>query len=404
MAKKRKAAKAKSTGKEQKKKSPQAAAPEVKKTSEPASEAGRAFMNAHYFLFVLIIVVLVGCYNIIRPYLHTIILAMILAVLFTPVNKKLEGWLKGRKNTAAALSCLLLTLVVVLPVLFMLLAIIQQGIDSFDAIYTWVETGKYQALSNHPLVMRFAEWGKGVLPDIERFFPDFNLQALRFDEAILNVTRTIGKALLNQGGNLAGGLTSFVGKFFLMLFAFFFFVRDEEVIFDSLLHLIPLSSSQESRIIDKIKTVSKSALLGTFVTALAQGLAGGIAFWITGLPALFWGIAMAFASLVPLVGTALIWIPAAIFLLISGHWGYAVFMTVWSVVVVGMIDNIVRPLFMQGSADMSTLLIFFAILGGINYFGLIGLLYGPIIFGLAMVLLYIYSIEFDEFLNHQDNR
>ncbi|SCY76524.1 AI-2E family transporter [Desulfoluna spongiiphila] len=402
MAKKRKAAKAKSTAKEQKKKSPEVPAPETKKTS--ASEPGRAFMNAHYFLFLLIIVVLVGCYNIIRPYLHTIILAMILAVIFTPVNKKLEHLLKGRKNTAAAFSCILLTLVVVLPVLFMLLAIIQQGIDSFDAIYTWVESGKYQALSSHPLVTRLVSWGQGVLPDIERFFPDFNVQALRFDEAILNVTRTIGKALLNQGGNLAGGLTSFVGKFFLMLFAFFFFVRDEEVIFDSLLHLIPLSSSQESRIIDKIKTVSKSALLGTFVTALAQGLAGGIAFWITGLPALFWGIAMAFASLVPLVGTALIWIPAAIFLLISGHWGYAIFMTVWSVVVVGMIDNIVRPLFMQGAADMSTLLIFFAILGGINYFGLIGLLYGPIIFGLAMVLLYIYSIEFDEFLNQQDNR
>jgi len=402
MAKKRKAAKAKSTGKDQKKKSPDAAVLETKKPS--ATESGRAFMNAHYFLFLLIIVVLVGCYNIIRPYLHTIILAMILAVIFSPVNKKLETLLKGRKNTAAAFSCILLTLVVVLPVLFMLLAIIQQGIDSFEAIYTWVETGKYHALSSHPLVTRLVDWGQGVLPDIERFFPDFNVQALRFDEAILNVTRTIGKALLNQGGSLAGSLTSFVGKFFLMLFAFFFFVRDEEVIFDSLLHLIPLSSSQESRIIDKIRTVSKSALLGTFVTALAQGLAGGIAFWVTGLPALFWGIAMAFASLVPLVGTALIWIPAAIFLLISGHWGYAIFMTVWSVVVVGMIDNIVRPLFMQGSADMSTLLIFFSILGGINYFGLIGLLYGPIIFGLAMVLLYIYSIEFDEFLNQQDNR
>jgi len=402
MTKKRKAAKAKSTGKERNKKMPEQAVTETKKSSAP--ESGRAFINAHYFLFLLLIVVLIGCYNIIKPYLHTIILAMILAVIFTPVNKKLERLLKGRKNTAAALSCLLLTMVVVLPVLFMLLAIIQQGIDSFDAIYTWVESGKYHALSSHPLVTGVVAWGQGVLPDIERYFPDFNLKDLRIDQAILNMTRTIGKTLLNQGGYLAGSLTSFVGKFFLMLFAFFFFVRDEEMIFDSLLHLIPLSSSQESRIIEKIKSVSKSALLGTFVTALAQGLAGGIAFWITGLPALFWGIAMAFASLVPLVGTALIWIPAAIFLLISGHWGLALFMTVWSVVVVGMIDNIVRPLFMQGSADMSTLLIFFSILGGINYFGLIGLLYGPIIFGLAMVLLYIYSIEFDEFLNQQDNK
>jgi predicted PurR-regulated permease PerM len=111
---------------------------------------------------------------------------------------------------------------------------------------------------------------------------------------------------------------------------------------------------------------------------------------------------MAFASLIPLVGTALIWVPAAGYLFISGEWGYGIFMVTWCAVVVGMIDNFVRPLFMQGAADMSTLLIFFAILGGINYFGLIGLLYGPLIFGLAMVFLHIYNLEFGSFLNNQD--
>ncbi|WP_300668037.1 AI-2E family transporter [Desulfoluna sp.] len=402
MAKKRPAGKVKKDGKAGEKKKIEAAVAPSKKAA--VKDSDHAFMNVHYFLFLLIIVVLIGCYHIIKPYLHTIILAMLLAIIFSPVNKRLERLFRGRKNTAAGCSCVLLTLVVVLPVLFMLLAIFQQGVDSFDAIYNWVETGKYHALMNHPMVTGVTAWGQGVLPDIERFFPDFNLKNLQIDQAILTMTRSIGKSLLNQGGYLAGSLTSFVGKFFLMLFTFFFFVRDEEIIFASLLHLIPLSSSQEDRIIEKIKTVSKSALLGTFVTALAQGLAGGIAFWICGLPAFFWGIAMAFASLVPMVGTALIWIPAALYLLISGHWGLAIFMTVWSVVVVGMIDNIVRPLFMQGAADMSTLLIFFAILGGINYFGLIGLLYGPIIFGLAMVLLYIYSLEFDDFLRQQDSK
>ncbi len=155
---------------------------------------------------------------------------------------------------------------------------------------------------------------------------------------------------------------------------------------------------------EKIKDVAKSALLGTFVTAIAQGAAGGIAFAICGLPGLFWGMVMAFASLIPMVGTALIWIPATLYLVISGSIKQAVFMVVWCIVVVGGLDNFVRPLFMQGGADMNTLLIFFAILGGINCFGLIGLLYGPLIFGLAMVLLYIYNMEFDEFLTRQDNR
>ena len=144
--------------------------------------------------------------------------------------------------------------------------------------------------------------------------------------------------------------------------------------------------------------------MGTFVTAIAQGAAGGIAFTIAGLPGLFWGMVMAFASLIPMVGTALIWIPAAVYLLIWVHWGWALFLVIWCVVLVGGIDNILRPLFMQGSAKMSTLLIFFSILGGINLFGLLGILYGPLIFGLAMILLYIYDLEFEPFLNQQDNR
>ena len=189
-----------------------------------------------------------------------------------------------------------------------------------------------------------------------------------------------------------------------MLFTFFFFIRDEESIIKYLLHLVPLSASQEEKIIAKIKAVAKSALLGTFVTAIAQGACGGFAFWISGLPGLFWGMVMAFASLIPMVGTALVWVPAAFYLFVSGHLGLGIFMVIWCVVVVGAIDNLVRPLFMQGSADMSTLLIFFAILGGINYFGLLGILYGPLIFGLAMVLLYIYDVEYETFLNSQDHK
>ncbi|HLC16052.1 MAG TPA: AI-2E family transporter, partial [Thermodesulfovibrionia bacterium] len=113
---------------------------------------------------------------------------------------------------------------------------------------------------------------------------------------------------------------------------------------------------------------------------------------------------MAFASLIPIIGTALIWVPASIYLILSGQWGSGIFMILWSAIVVGMIDNIVRPLFMKGSANMSTLFIFISILGGINYFGLIGVLYGPLIFGITLVLLYIYDSEFEHFLNFQDKK
>ena len=189
-----------------------------------------------------------------------------------------------------------------------------------------------------------------------------------------------------------------------MIFTFFFLIRDEARILNRILHLAPMSRSQEMQIIGKINEIGKSALLGTFVTALAQGIAGGIAFYICGLPGLFWGMVMAFASLIPMIGTALIWIPAALYLIISGSLWLSLFLVIWCVIVVGGIDNFVRPLFMQNGSEMNTLLIFFSILGGINSFGLMGLLYGPLLFGLALVLLYIYSIDFKGFLSELDQR
>ncbi|MDW1956705.1 AI-2E family transporter, partial [Vibrio sp. Vb0562] len=135
----------------------------------------------------------------------------------------------------------------------------------------------------------------------------------------------------------------------------------------------------------------------------AQGLAGGIGMWLADFPGLFWGTMMGFASFIPVVGTALIWIPAAAYLFLTGDITWAIFLTAWSVVIVGSIDNLLRPLLMQGSAGMNTLMIFFSLLGGLHLFGLIGLIYGPLIFAVTMVLFNIYEEEFKDFLNQQDN-
>jgi predicted PurR-regulated permease PerM len=138
------------------------------------------------------------------------------------------------------------------------------------------------------------------------------------------------------------------------------------------------------------------------LTAIAQGLAGGFAMWLAGFPGLFWGTMMGFASFIPVVGTALIWVPATIYLLLTNQWEWAIFLTAWGVLVVGSIDNIVRPLLMQGNSGMNTLLIFFSLLGGIHLYGLIGLIYGPIIFALTLVLFNMYETEFKSFLDQQD--
>jgi predicted PurR-regulated permease PerM len=366
-------------------------------------------IQSYYFLFFLLFVVLFGCYCIIKPYLHAIILAIIFSIVFIPIHRKVEQWLKGRKNIAALVSCSLLTLVVVILVMFLFVALIQQGVSTINAIYDWVAAAKYEDLMKSPLMISFINFWEKMVVQLKTYFPGVKLDVLsiksdilEFDKVLLSMSTYTAQFLLNQGTYLLGNLTALIGKFFLMIFTFFFIVRDYDDIVRKIFHLIPLASSQEDRIINRIREVSKSAILGIFVTAVAQGTAGGITFCIAGLPGLFWGSIMAFASLVPLFGTALIWVPAAFYLLLSGHWIASIFVTLSCAVFVGMIDNFVRPLFMQGSSDMSTLLIFFSILGGMQYFGLIGLLYGPLIFGLTLVLLYIYSIEFEEFLKYQD--
>jgi predicted PurR-regulated permease PerM len=374
------------------------------KTGEPQQKKYQ-LNHGHYFLFFLLFVSIFTCYKILKPYLNPIILATILAILVKPIYQKLARFFGGRRNLAAFLTCTLLTLVVVLPLAFMLIALIQQGIQSFNAIYDWIAAGKYKALGESTWVVSITTIVQKYLPDIQKFFPDFDLNSIRIDRILLQASSTVGRKLLNQSGQLFGNITILIGQFFLMLFAFFFIVRDQDKMFDAILHLVPLSASHEKQILEKIKSVAQSALFGTLITAIAQGFAGGIAFHIADLPGFFWGTAMAFASLIPVIGTALIWIPAAFYLFLSGHWGYSLFIVLWCAIVVGMIDNFVRPLFMKGSGEtMSTLLIFLSIIGGINYFGLIGLLYGPLIIGLTIVLLYIYSLEFKSFLNQQDKR
>jgi predicted PurR-regulated permease PerM len=347
-------------------------------------------------------IVLYACYSLLKPYLNTIILAMILALVFAPIHLKVQKFLKGRKNLAALISCLLLTLVVVIPLVFILIALINQGIRSFQGISEWIAAGNLERLLESPFVGKITAFIERFFPDIAKLWPGPDWKDFKLNKALLDASSFLGKALVNQGGHLIGNLASLIGKFFLMIFAFFFVVRDEEKIIRTILHLVPLSASQEQQVFSKIKSVSRSALLGTFLTAAAQGAAGGFAFWIAGLPGFFWGVMMAFASLIPMIGTALIWVPASAYLFLVGRWGYGIFMILWSVLFVGMIDNFMRPLFMKGSADMSTFLIFFSILSGVSFFGLIGLLYGPLIFGLAMVLLYIYSLEFEPFLRDQD--
>lgn len=350
---------------------------------------------AHYFLFILIAFSLTLCWKMMQSYMDPLIIAVILSVITHPIYEWIKLKCNNRNNIAALISCILLNMIIIIPVFLIFSAVIRQGLISITSINRWIADGNIERLTQIPLVSH-------ALTVIQQQMEGTLLKGIDFQSLMITVSSHAGEVMMNQSRYIIGNISSVIIKFFLMTFIFFFVIQDQKKIFDYFFHLSPLSTTHEEILTTKIKAVAKSALLGTLVNAISQGTAGGIAFAICGLPGFFWGAVMAFASLIPFVGTAIIWVPAAIWLFLSGSWPYALFLTLWSVVVVGSIDNLVRPLFMKGSAGMGTLLIFFSILGGINFFGIVGLLYGPMVFGLTIVLLYIYDLEFHAFLKQQD--
>ncbi|RLA46368.1 MAG: AI-2E family transporter [Gammaproteobacteria bacterium] len=339
---------------------------------------------------------LYASYWLIKPFLQPIILAMLVGMLASPSHDWLVTKLNGRKNSAALISTLVLALVFLIPALLVLVAILKQGVSYSAVVREWATGDNIHQLLNRPFMLNVKEWLGRVLP------PNV-LDPETIRSQALTSARVVGKNFAGVSTAMLGSLTAFMIDFMLLLFALFFVLRDHDKLIAFIRHALPLSRSQEDMLLQEVKDVSKSALLGSLLTAVTQGIVGGFGLWLAGFPALFWGAIMAVASLIPVVGTALIWVPAAIYLFVTGETGWAIFMMIWGVVAVGSIDNFLRPLFMQG-ALMTTVVVFFSLLGGLHVFGLIGVIYGPIIFSITLVFFKMYESEFANFLDSQDRR
>lgn len=350
----------------------------------------------HWTLIGALLLAAYACYMLIAPYMGSIVLAFIVSLLFFPLHEKIENRLPSHPNVAAALSCTLLTVMIIIPLIFVAAAILSQGVTFFTGAYEWLTQGGAKEILAAPLV-------KSGLALVDKWLPTDSINPQELVAKAASTLSAMSSQMLGMSSKILGDVTGVFVNFLLMLFVLFFLLRDHDKIINMLRHVSPLSRSQEDTLLDEAEKVAKSAVLGSFLTALAQGIVGGFAMWLAGFAGLFWGTMMAFASFIPVVGTALIWLPAAAYLLLIGQWEWAAFLAGWGVVVVGSVDNILRPLLMQGNSGMNTLLIFFSLIGGLHVYGLMGLIYGPIIFSLTLVLFRMYETEFHSFLEKQDN-
>lgn len=344
-----------------------------------------------YFLIVLLLLAFYLFYQIVAPFLHTLILSTVLAVIFAPVFRRALEFCKGKRNLAAFITVALMVFLILLPTAFVLLALVEQGVQSLDAINTWVAKTDFNNLVAHYNLGRYLDWVEIKLPFIK--VEEIDIQA-----RVVEFSRSFAETMIGMSTILVRNATEVFLKFLLMIFILFYFLRDGIDMVSSLRHLSPLREEQEDSIIESFNRVSKGVLMGCLLVALLQGLVGGMGLAMVGIPAVFWGAMMAFAALVPVLGTGLIWVPAVCYLLLAGEWKLALFLTAWCGIIVVGIDTFLRPYFMKEAAQVSTFYIFLAILGGVYAFGMLGIFYGPLILSFGMVMLQIYAEEYADAL------
>ncbi|MFO1124706.1 MAG: AI-2E family transporter [Methylocystis sp.] len=302
------------------------------------------------------------------PFLPALTWALALAVLFIGPHRLLERFLPP--SLAAGVSVLIVALVVVAPLLLVIERIVSEAAGGVAYVQKAAQEGDWQTMLNaHPWLSRLQGW-------IER----------RFD--VQAIFSQLGAFFTNLAASLLRTSTGQVITTLLAFYLLFFLLRDRAVALQTLARLSPFSNLETGKIIVRVRDTIHAIIFGTLVIAALQGLLGGFMFWALGLnsPAL-WGLIMGLVSIVPVLGSFVIWIPATIFLLIEGRWIAAIILGLWGGVVIASIDNLVRPLLIGDSMRLHTVPAFIAMLGGLQLFGASGLVIGPIVMALCPLLL-----------------
>ena len=216
---------------------------------------------------------------------------------------------------------------------------------------------------------------------------------------ISEAAQNLGSFLVSQLFNFLENIISFLLALIVFFFALYYFFKDGELIIKKITDLNPLPHKHEEAIFNKFKEVSLAMLFGLFFTAIIQGTLAGIGYWVVGIQnPIFWASATALFSLIPLLGTAIIWVPASIILVATGNMVGGIGLFLWGMLVVATVDNFIRPYLIEGKAPVHPLMTFLAVLGGIFTFGLKGLIFGPIILNLLIAFLHIYEMEYAKLL------
>jgi len=333
-------------------------------------------------------------YIVSRPFLVAIGWGAILTVVTFPLFDRLRRLLRGRSGPAAALMVLAIVLLLVAPTLMLTGTLSRQAADVYPKLEQLASRGNpLQALSEtlhgyerHPVVGRLATWIGPHLGaaagDLRTIVPEI-------------MKKTIGAVTGMLTAALSNALTFLLNLVLTMAALAIFYTRGEFLAAE-LTRLLPLRKERAAALLDRVSLVTRAVVKGVGLTCIAQGALGGLGFWAAGLPSpILFGTVMAFGSLVPVVGTAVVWVPGALYLLFTGQTAAGIGLALWGILVVGNIDNVLRPLLIGPNVGMPMPLLIVGILGGLVSYGLTGLVLGPLVLAVLLFVLEDYRREID---------
>lgn len=323
----------------------------------------------------------------VRSFLMTLLLTSIFAAMTQPVYKKFLQWTRNRANLSSALTLVCLSLIIFLPLLVLLGIIAGQAVKISQSVTPWVAKTLQETSTFDDFFQK--------LPYYEEFsrYQDIILQ--KAGEMVSNLS----SLLFDSISSFTFSTVNFLFMSFVFLYTMYFFLKDGKMILDKLLLYFPLTDQDERRMLAKFTSVTRATIKGTLVIGAIKGGLAGLAFWVVGIDSvLFWATVMTVLSIIPIVGSSLIWIPAVILLAASGAILKAVGLALFCGLLVGSVDNVLRPRLVGKDTRMHDLMIFFSTLGGISLFGIVGFIVGPIIAALFVTVWDIYGETFRAYL------
>jgi predicted PurR-regulated permease PerM len=338
----------------------------------------RDLLERRTFLILLGVITLLFA-MILRPFWSAIFWAIVVTVLFAPVHAHLRQRMPHKRSLVALITLLTLSVIVIIPVLALLSAFIQQGAN----FYAMIESREIEPAE-------FIDRIVGAIPFLPALMDRTGIDTESIRSYLASSATGISEIIAQQALAIGRNTVNFTIKLVLMLYLTFFLLRDGDRLVALMTSAVPLSETRKLLLFRKFVEVTRATVKGNLLVAVVQGALGGLIFWLLAIPApILWAVVMAFLSMIPAVGAALVWVPVALYLYATGAWFEASILVAYGAVIIGLADNVLRPILVGRDTKLPDYIVLFSTMGGIALLGINGFVIGPLI---AAVFLAFWNI------------